>query len=176
MSPETLAAAAGWIAVPIAIAKFQIKGRTPFLITNCAVAAVMSVHYGLMAGWSGFAITATIVVASGTQALFGRALSLFQRIAVGVIATSVAWAFAWDGLPSLLPLAAFMIGRFSETLIDDFRMRVVLLPTHVIWLGYAAAIGSLPVAVMEVVTLTSNVIGLRRHYAQRWAVLFSKAE
>jgi hypothetical protein len=169
LSADVIAAVAGWIAVPIAIAKFQTKGRTPFLLANCAVAGVMSVHYALMAGWSGFAVTATIVAASGAQALLGQTLPLWFRIAVAVVATMIAWVFAWNGPASLLPLTAFMIGRLSETLIDDFRMRAVLLPTHLLWLAYAAAIGSFPVAVMEVVTLVSNVIGLRRHYPERLA-------
>lgn len=169
MAAEFAAAVTGWVALPIAIAKFQIRGREPFLAANCAVAFAMSLHYALMAGWSGFAITATTVVASGVQAAFGRKVSRLLRILVAVLATSVAWGFSWEGWASLLPLTAFMIGRFSETLVDDFRMRVALLPTHVVWLGYAASIGSLPVAVMEVVTLASNGVGLWRHYPERLA-------
>lgn len=173
----TIAAIAGWIALPIAILRFQIRGLTPLLACNGAAGALMALHYGLSGLHAGAAMAATAAAAAWLQLVIGGRISLKGRFAIAIPAIAFCFYLAGttaSGWVGLLPVLAFTIGRIAETSRDDFWVRVISLCSTSAWLIYLAIEWSVPGLAFEIIGLSSNLLGLVRFHRSRVAALIRK--
>lgn len=170
----TLAVILGWIALPIAILRYQVSGLKFLLGANALAGALMAGHYALSGLGAGAAMAATASASAFLQLCLGHMLPLRWRIAMALPAIfACIWLSAGQitGLVNLLPVLAFMIGRFAEIHRDDLKVRAISLLSTSTWIIYLSIEGSLPGLFFEGVGLTSNLIGLWRFHRDRIGAL-----
>jgi len=160
---EILAQIIGFLIVPMAIFKFQSIQKKNVLRWNAAIGGFYSLHFALMGHFEAVAVASTQALFSYHASRTNAELSIKKRIVITLIPSSVALYFmdtiAWY---SALPMAAFMVGRFAETSDCNLQMRLLMLPTHIMWFIFGAFTGSYPVMAVEATTFISNVIGIYR--------------
>ena len=172
-----LASLLGWLALPIAILRFQIKGWWPLLFCNGLAGGMMAGHYALTGLYSGAAMAGTAALAAFAQLIIGRRLSLPSRIGIAIPAILICiWlsASGISGWIGVLPVVAFTIGRIAETNRDDFWVRFTSLFSTGTWIVYLVIEGSMAGLTFELIGLTSNLIGLARFHRHRVLQCFTK--
>ncbi len=163
---EILAQIFGWIALPVAIVRFQFAKLTHMLIANGLASLLIGLSYlfqGLIPGAS-MAIAACFT--SLLQAAIGQKLSLLWRIGLATPAICFClylFMISTSGLP-ILPVIAFFIGRISETVKNDLFYRLISITSTSIWLIYLYIEWSIPGIMFETITLLSNIMGIVRFH------------
>lgn len=167
----SLASVLGFIAIPLAILRFQMKGLAPLLVCNGLAGGLMALHYGLSGLQAGAAMAATASAAAWLQLLVGGRISLKGRFMIATPAILFCAHLASTtatGWIELLPALAFTIGRIAETSRNDFTVRVISLFSTSTWIVYLIIENSTPGLIFETIGLTSNIIGLARFHRDKF--------
>jgi hypothetical protein len=167
---DTLSAILGWAALPVAILRFQLPGLRPLLICNGIGMLLLAAHMLLSGLYSGAVIALSAGGTALLQATLGRRLAMGWRVGIALPSIAVCVALTVSGLSGwrgLLPVASFVLGRLSETRDDDLQVRCINLVSMSIWVGYFAAMGSMPGLAFHLVGIVSNVIGIWRFHGRR---------
>lgn len=164
LSASLLAEVLAWSVLPLAFARFQVRGFVAGLWIGSAAAWLTTAHFALLGGSAG-AITALAVAITITfQALFGARFGPVFRYGLAVVAIAVACALKEPGAIAFLPIMAFAATRLAEASRHDLGLRLVMLVASLMWIFYAAAFGSLAIALGNGIGLGSGLLGLWRFY------------
>lgn len=155
----------GALAMALAIAKFQMRSRHGVLFVNAVGGLCVSTFLALQGHISGSVMAGTTAITSLVAGQVGPKLPLWARLMVAVMAVAGIMtldAAALNTFGQWLPILGFTLGRLSETLLDQLRMRQAMLLANTTWLSYGLYTLSPQMILLEIVTLASNLIGIRR--------------
>lgn len=177
MSAELLSQIIGYMILPMAVLRFLAVEKRNVLRWNAAVGSFYGAHFALIGHFEATAVALTQALFSYLASRFNLALSIKKRILIALVPSAIAFHFmeavAWY---SLLPMASFLLGRFAETSKNHLHMRFLLLPTHVMWFTFGVFTGSYFVMAVEVLTLGSNLAGIRRIRRRELAIAAEAAK
>jgi hypothetical protein len=125
--------------------------------------SLMTVHFALIHADIAFIIACTVSLTSLTSALRGEVWSLPARIGIALTAIAlVLLAAPPHSWLEALPLMAFIVARFAETLRRDIPLRVLMFIPSLLWVSYDLALPSYPALANELTAIASNIVGLWR--------------
>lgn len=142
---------------------FQIKDRRGVLLFLAISSVLLSVHYALLGHIAG-----TLIV--GISALrffvarYTRHIAVFGLFFIATLLAVGATMTFWGDAFILITGVCGTIAAFQK---NDVRLRLTMLIATTSVIAYNILIGSPVGMLVELLFLTSNLIGLYRHYARK---------
>lgn len=153
----------GWGGLLCAIAAFQAKGPRNVIAMQAPGCALSSIHFWFKGGIVGalFCVLATIRnIASVT--LPEKTFKIFMSC-LGLVILIVSY-YTVKTPTDLISVAAFCLSSTACLMRDNgFMVRMLYVASCSCWLIYSILVGSLPLAIMEAMLLSSALIGAIRH-------------
>ncbi|RYV02067.1 hypothetical protein SOPP22_10850 [Shewanella sp. OPT22] len=151
------------IAICFDMVSFQFKDRKEIIACLFVAGILISIHFALLEQW-----TASGLMAISTIRYFTSIFTTSKKIASIFIASSLlATYFTFTGLVSLLSCAGSLFQTTAAFSKNDKTLRVLMIVGTSFWLLHNYVVQS-PVAVlMEVLFISSNLVGYYRHYIQK---------
>jgi hypothetical protein len=142
--------------------RFLIQDRFRFLRAHAAMGVVMAAMYALSGGVTGSVMSSASALTSAGQAFLGDSARRLFRAGVALPAVALAIVLKEPGMWAWLPVAAFLVARSAEALLDNLGMRKAFLVTSTAWLVYAASLSLWVVASVEVLIVALGVVTVVR--------------
>ena len=160
----------GLCAIPVSVWRFQLSTRTALLISAIPILFFVGGSYYLNHEPQGAVMVLASTLFNLAQAALGLGEWAHSRIARFLRASMVilaAFFGAWWAPPTswqtTLPFWAYIIARTGEYALTPQILRRFYVASTVTWGSYAILTGNVPIFVMEVLTLASNIVWLARN-------------
>jgi hypothetical protein len=141
---------------------YQCRHRRAVLVWLSLLAILYAGHYFLLDR-----LTPAVLMLLTTGRYITAAFTQHRLVLWFFLAAAVATlAWTWSGPLSLLALAGASLGTLGSFQSSDRRMRQWFMATNCCWLSYNLLAHSPVATLMEVMFLTSNIIGYRRFYGR----------
>lgn len=155
---------AGYIAIVASMLIYQQKTRKNLLISKAVTDVLWIIHYFLMGGYTGAAVTCVALV---REVVFFRSdwrnknskLILVVFLCISAVCT----ALTWDGVFSIFAMLCSMLSIVSFWIGEPKVSRIMAFPISGCMLIYGVANGSVAVLINEVLVMISSVIGILQH-------------
>lgn len=155
---------AGYIAIVASVLIYQQKTRKNLLISKAVTDVLWIIHYFLMGGYTGAAVTCVALV---REVVFFRSdwrnknskLILVVFLCISAVCT----ALTWDGVFSIFAMLCSMLSIVSFWIGEPKVSRIMAFPISGCMLIYGVANGSVAVLINEVLVMISSVIGILQH-------------
>ena len=154
----------GYIAIVASMLIYQQKTRKNLLISKAVTDVLWIIHYFLMGGYTGAAVTCVALV---REVVFFRSdwrnknskLILVVFLCISAVCT----ALTWDGVFSIFAMLCSMLSIVSFWIGEPKVSRIMAFPISGCMLIYGVANGSVAVLINEVLVMISSVIGILQH-------------
>lgn len=154
----------GYIAIVASVLIYQQKTRKNLLISKAVTDVLWIIHYFLMGGYTGAAVTCVALV---REVVFFRSdwrnknskLILVVFLCISAVCT----ALTWDGVFSIFAMLCSMLSIVSFWIGEPKVSRIMAFPISGCMLIYGVANGSVAVLINEVLVMISSVIGILQH-------------
>ena len=155
---------AGYIAIVASVLIYQQKTRKNLLISKAVTDVVWIIHFFLMGGYTGAAVSCVALV---REVVFFRSdwrnknskLILVVFLCISAVCT----ALTWDGVFSIFAMLCSMLSIVSFWIGEPKVSRIMAFPISGCMLIYGVANGSVAVLINEVLVMISSVIGILQH-------------
>lgn len=155
------------IAICFDLASFQFKDRQKIVICLFFAGILISSHFVLLEQWTAATLMGIATVRYLVSAFTTSAKLKYVFCTAAMISSVVTYA----GVISVISFFASTfqtIGAFEK---DDRRLRQFMIVGTALWLVHNFLIGSPTAVVMEVLFISSNLIGYYRFYLQEKVAL-----
>ena len=161
MSEHIAAQLVGFMAVGFSLAVFQVNNRRTMLTLLICAALLYTCSFYMLHAYTGaimnlLAAARSYVYVRHLKRQDPKVLILFLVLLVA------ATALTWQGPISLLPLIGTASGTVAFWLINLRRTRKLTLISPPSWFVYDLLSGSYPGMFIEVINISSNIIGIYR--------------
>ena len=148
------------VAICTDILSFQFKKRTHILYCLLVSCVMISLHFVCLGHWTAAALglVAATRFSICLHSTSRKVLWLFLGITVGVT------VLTYDGLLSLLGCSGALFGTVASFNKNDQHLRQIMAIGTSLWLVHNILAGSPGAVVMEVIFLSSNLVGYFRYY------------
>lgn len=154
----------GYIAIVASVLIYQQKTRKNLLISKAVTDVLWIIHYFLMGGYTGAAVTCVALV---REVVFFRSDWRNKNskliLAVFLCISAVCTALTWDGVFSIFAMLCSMLSIVSFWIGEPKVSRIMAFPISGCMLIYGVANGSVAVLINEVLVMISSVIGILQH-------------
>lgn len=155
---------AGYIAIVASVLIYQQKTRKNLLISKAVTDVLWIIHYFLMGGYTGAAVTCVALV---REVVFFRSDWRNKNskliLVVSLCISAVCTALTWDGVFSIFAMLCSMLSIVSFWIGEPKVSRIMAFPISGCMLIYGVANGSVAVLINEVLVMISSVIGILQH-------------
>ena len=154
----------GYIAIVASVLIYQQKTRKNLLISKAVTDVLWIIHYFLMGGYTGAAVTCVALV---REVVFFRSDWRNKNskliLVVSLCISAVCTALTWDGVFSIFAMLCSMLSIVSFWIGEPKVSRIMAFPISGCMLIYGVANGSVAVLINEVLVMISSVIGILQH-------------
>jgi len=150
----------GFVAVGVSLWVFQINNRHTMLKLMVLSALLYATHFYFLGAYTGAAMN---LLGAGRNIVFIKSNNRTKWLPAGFIVLFViATIITWQGPLSLLPLGGMIGGTLAFWQTNTSRIRRLALMSPPLWFTYNFISGSYPGMLIEVIMLSSNLIGTWR--------------
>lgn len=162
MNSFLVAQGVGTAALLVAVTIYQTNTRRSMLLLGMTASLLWTVHFFLLGALTGSALNLLSSIRSYTflKVKPNRRNRWVMWLFAGLLA--LATILTWQGLLSLLPLIGSMFGIIGDWQKKPKMIRRLNFGSSPPWLIYNVISGSYPGMVVEVLRMTSNLIGQYR--------------
>ncbi len=154
----------GVAALAIVVLSYQGGTQRRILFLQICGSVLFTIHFGLLGALTGAAINAVSMLRAVTFHRYGTRQQRPSWLPVVIGALFIAAGIiTWQGVLSILPIAAMLISTYGFWQRDAQRLRAIAIGSPPLWLVYNVAIGSLPGIATELLNLMSIGTGLWRY-------------
>ncbi|WP_136807630.1 YgjV family protein [Desulfosediminicola flagellatus] len=148
------------IAICTDIASFQFKERVHIVSCLLISCIMIAIHFWCLGHWTAacLALLAAIRFIACLFSTSRKLLWVFLMIAI------VVSAFTYEGLLTILGFTGTIFGTFAAFSKDDKILRQFMFVGTSIWIVHNVIAGSPGAVLLEIIFLSSNVIGYFRYY------------
>ena len=162
MHVSVIAQIIGFVAVAINLLVFQVNKRRTMLNIGATAAVIYTLHFYLLGAYTGSAMNAIGGVRDVVTArITPNRRNVWVLVLLGLVAAGATY-LTWRGILSLLPLAGTLLNGISFWNKNPKIIRRLYLIVPPIWFVYNAIVGSYPGMLIEIIMLTSNLVGQYR--------------
>lgn len=150
------------IAICTDIISFQFKKRVHIVSCLFVSCILISLHFICLGHWTA-ACLGIIAAARFSVSIFST-----SRMFLGIFicATIIATVFTYEGLLSILGFAGSIFGTSACFCKDDKILRQLMLMGTILWLIHNIIAGSPGAVLMEIIFISSNIVGYFRYYVR----------
>lgn len=167
MTPFVISQVLVAIAIIFDLISFQFKDRKQIVTCLFFAGTLISSHFILLEQWT----AASLMVIATTRYL----VSVFSTAAwlkyLFCTAALVATGATYAGLVSLISCTASISQTFAAFHNDDRRLRELMMFGTSLWIVHNILVGSPTAVVLEILFLSSNLVGYYRYYLKDKAVV-----
>lgn len=160
MSPFVLSQILVGIAICSDVISFQFKERTHIVSCLLVSCVMISLHFMCLGHWTAACLALVAAVRFTTSLFTTSRILLAFFIAVAVIVS----AFTYEGLLSVLGCAGAVFGTVASFSKSDKQLRQLMVICTSIWIIHNFLAGSPGAVLMEILFLSSNIVGYFRYY------------
>lgn len=142
------------------ILSFQFKERRHIVLTLMLSCSLISSHFMLLEHWTAATIGIVAAIRFGVS-IFSTS-RIFMFIFVG--ATLLTSVLTYQGYLSILSCAGGTMGTIASFCKEDRTLRKIMFLGTCLWLTHNFLAGSPGAVIMEVIFISSNLIGYYRYY------------
>lgn len=139
---------------------FQFKDRKKIVACLLVSCTLISVHFMLLGHWTA-ACLGLVAAVRFTSSIFSTSKKLMGLFVFTTIVISI---FTFEGLLSILGCAGGIFGTVASFCKEDKLLRQLMLVGTSLWLVHNILAGSPGAVLMEVIFISSNVVGYFRFY------------
>jgi hypothetical protein len=139
---------------------FQFKERKKIVACLLVSCTLISAHFMLLGHWTA-ACLGIIAAIRFTTSIFSTSKKL---MGVFIFATIMASIFTYEGLLSILGCAGGIFGTVASFCKEDKLLRQLMLVGTSLWIVHNFLAGSPGAVLMEVIFISSNIVGYFRFY------------
>lgn len=154
----------GFLGLLVNILAFQLKKHNSIVYGKMTSELLFSIQYVLLGAWTAAVLDFISVI---RNILFCRLVKknisttpVIVVFGLFVVATGI---FTFDGPGSLLPIAAKLLTTVSYGMKNERLLRLITLPSCIMWAIYNLAVGSIAGAVADSLTLASLLIAIYKY-------------
>ena len=156
--------AIGILGLLINILAFQLKKHNHIVYGKMTSELIFSVQYIFLGAWTAAVLDFISVIRNLIFCkLVKKNLSTTPVIIVFGIFVIVTGVVTFDGFGSLLPIAAKLLTTVSYGMKNEKLLRLITLPSCIMWTIYNFAVGSVGGAVADMLTLGSLLIAMYKY-------------
>ena len=146
----------GALGLILSIIAFQFKKHKQIVLLKMSSELSFSLQYILLGAWTGAALDFISVIRNFLFYRFvkkGRSTTpVILTFGAFVIATGF---FTYDGIISLLPIGSKILTTVSYGMKNEKWLRLITLPSCILWIIYNLFVGSWAAALTDAITLVS---------------------
>ena len=160
MSPFLLSQILVGIAICTDILSFQFKEKKKIVACLLISCVLISIHFMLLDHWTA-ACLGLLAATRFTVSLF----STSKKLMVFFVLTTIALAaVSYEGILSILAGTGGVFGTMASFCKEDKQLRQLMLIGTSLWLIHNVLAGSPGAVLMEVLFISSNLVGYFRYY------------
>lgn len=148
------------IAILFDLASFQFKDRRKILCCLCVAGVLISIHFFLLQQYTAFLLMALAVMRYCSSIFTTSKFAMITFIGCSIIAT----AYTYMGVISIISLVASSLQTVAAFCHEDKKLRQLMIVGTSIWLLHNYLVGSPTAVIMEILFLSSNLLGYYRFY------------
>lgn len=160
MTPFLLSQILVAIAICFDLMSFQFKERKKIVTCLFFAGTLISSHFILLEQWTAASLMLIATVRYLVSVFSTSAKLKYLFCGVSIISTSV----TYTGLVSVVSCVASLFQTVAAFNKDDRRLRELMIIGTALWLVHNYMVGSPTAVVMEVLFISSNLIGYYRYY------------
>ncbi|WP_432452424.1 YgjV family protein [Agarivorans sp. QJM3NY_29] len=154
------------VAICFDFMSFQFRERAKIVTCLFCAGILISLHFALLGQW-----TATSLMGIATIRYFVSIFSSSAKLKYLFCFTSVlATVLTYAGVASMLSCLGSVFQTVAAFNSNDQRLRQLMIVGTCFWLAHNYLVGSPTAVLMEVLFITSNLIGYYRHYYRNTSV------
>lgn len=163
VSPFVISQTLVAVAICFDLLSFQFKERGRIIACLVISCTLISIHFAILGHW-----TATGLGLLATLRFLSSLVTTSKKVMVVFMAASAAITiFTFNGLLSILSGSGSLFGTAGTFCRDDRRLRQLMLIGTSLWLIHNILAGTPMAVLMEVLFITSNLVGYYRFYLKR---------
>lgn len=162
ISFEILVQIIGFVAVGFSFAIFQVNNRKKMLMIMICAGLLYTVHFFLLGAFTGAAINLVGVFRNYAFHRLKPHKHSWLMPGFFILLFIIVSIWTWQGFISLLPLGGAVSGTIAFWQTNTKHIRRLALIASPLWFTYNLISGSYPGMIVEIVMLTSNLIGMFR--------------
>lgn len=151
----------GFLGLAISILAFQFKKHRGIVLCKALSELTFSLQYILLGAWTAAVLDFISVVRNFLFYKLVKKNRSTTPVIVGfgifVVLTGV---FTFDGIVSLLPIGSKLLTTISYGMKNERWLRIITLPSCVLWIIYNLFVGSAAGVLTDVMTLVSLLIAM----------------
>lgn len=154
----------GVAALTMVVLSYQGGTQRRILFLQICGSLLFTIHFGLLGALTGAAINAVSMARAIAFHRYGtrQRRPVWLPVAIGALFV-IAGVITWQGVLSVLPIAAMLVSTYAFWQQDAQRLRAIVIGSPPLWLMYNFAVGSIPGIVTELLNLASICGGLWRY-------------
>lgn len=155
---------AGYVAIVASILIYQQKTRKGLLINKAVTDVLWIVHYFLLGGYTGAAVTCVALVREVIFFFGGRnRKNSIWVLIVFLCISALCTVLTWNGIFSIFAMLGAMLSIVSFWIGEPKVSRILAFPISGCMLTYGVSNGSVAVLINEVLVIVSSVIGIWKY-------------
>jgi len=148
------------VAICFDLLSFQFKERGKIVACLFCSCLLISTHFMLLGHWTAAGL-GIVAAARFLSSLFSTSKKVMAIFLFLTIATSIV---SYEGILSILSCTGGCLGTVASFCKNDKRLRQLMFVGTVCWLIHNYLAGSPAAVIMEILFISSNVVGYFRYY------------
>ena len=151
----------GFLGLFISIISFQFKKHNHIVFAKMASELFFSIQYILLGAWTAAVLDFISVIRNFLFCKFVKKdISTTPVIVIFGLFVVTTGFFTYDGAASLLPIASKLLTTVSYGMKNEKWLRLITLPSCIMWIVYNLSVGSIAGALADLLTLISLLIAM----------------
>lgn len=154
----------GFVALFLSVIAFRFRKHRSILLCRTASELVFALQYILLGAWTAAAMDFISVIRNSLYTSFVKRNRSTTPVIIGFgIFVVIVGIVSFDGAISLLPIASKLLTTVSYGLKNEKWLRIITLPSCILWIIYNIFVGSIAGVVADSMTLVSLLISMYQY-------------
>lgn len=151
----------GFLGLALSIVAFQFKKHQNIVLLKLSSELTFSIQYMLLGAWTGAVLDLISVIRNFLFYKFVKKnISTTPVIVIFGIFVVITGFVTYDGVMSLLPIGSKLLTTVSYGMKNEKWLRLITLPSCILWIIYNLSVGSYAGAATDGITLVSLLIAM----------------
>ena len=151
----------GFLGLFLSIVAFQFKKHQNIVLLKLSSELVFSIQYILLGAWTGAVLDFISVIRNFLFYKFVKKdISTTPVIIIFGLFVVITGIVTFDGFISLLPIGSKLLTTVSYGMKKEKWLRLITLPSCILWIIYNLFVGSWAAALTDAITLISILIAI----------------
>jgi uncharacterized membrane protein len=170
MNDMILSEVFGFIAIPLSVWRYQLSSRHAILFSLIPTGIIVIASYYFGHEYQGAIMVLFSIMIAVVQGVLGlgsqKDSRVFHHLRWFLAVLAIIFGFIFEppvSLVTTIPFIAFVTAKWADHFLDVYKLRRYILIATILWGIYAGITENYLIMLLEIFTLASNLIWLRRN-------------